>query len=77
MLLNKMNDVQISSPKKRHEDFLERVSKQLDSMKVSEAIKKTILTLLLVEINYPTIDEKNALVRYGQIINSNFGSDNK
>jgi hypothetical protein len=54
-------------PLNKLNDFLERVEKELSTLKISEKQKKCVLELLEMEINYPTTD----ISRYKDIIELN------
>ena len=69
--MTKMENVQPKSPKEKTADFIQRVSKQMEEMGISEEQKKIIVELLKVEIQYPTYDVKDAIFRYSAIIREN------
>tara|TARA_Y100000031_G_scaffold157008_1_gene214927 strand:+ start:6702 stop:6893 length:192 start_codon:yes stop_codon:yes gene_type:complete len=53
------------STRKKTEDFIERVSKQLDNLNLSEKHKKTIIELLEIELS---TGNKDVISDYREII---------
>jgi len=54
--------------KQKSEKFIERVSNQLDEMKVSATQKKILLELLEMETSEYQTTERDAISRYKEII---------
>lgn len=56
--------------KEKEENFIERLSRQLNEMKVPSKEKKIILELFETELKHPTTKE-DAIERYNDIIRAN------
>ena len=61
-----------SEIKHSEDDFIERLTKELDKMKMDSGKKECIIELITMELKYPTI-EKDAVSRYLAILEEKEG----